>query len=152
MVNLLNTMVAVVKISVYFLGGWCRMFIHALHTVQKEEGQVCLFSYFLQVLFFSLWLYSPYHVLAASMKLSVSLLLLDLGQSVGLLDGWSRHKASTCTQTQKNSHTTQSVNIHALSGIRTHGPGVRASENSSYHRPAFTGNTLMKFGTQKPNV
>jgi hypothetical protein len=34
---------------------------------------------------FYLWLYSPIQALAASMKLSVSLQLLDLGQSVGLL-------------------------------------------------------------------
>jgi hypothetical protein len=34
---------------------------------------------------FSLWLYNPIQTLAASIKLSVSLLLLDLGQSVGLL-------------------------------------------------------------------
>jgi hypothetical protein len=33
------------------------------------------------------WLYSLIQALAASMKLSVSLQLLDLGQSVGLL-GW----------------------------------------------------------------
>jgi hypothetical protein len=33
----------------------------------------------------SLWLYSPIQALAVSMKLSVSLQLLDLGQSVGLL-------------------------------------------------------------------
>jgi hypothetical protein len=31
------------------------------------------------------WLYSPIHVLAASMKLSVSLQILNLGQSIGLL-------------------------------------------------------------------
>jgi hypothetical protein len=36
-------------------------------------------------LFFSFWRYSPIQALAASMKLSVSLQLLDLGQSVGLL-------------------------------------------------------------------
>jgi hypothetical protein len=35
--------------------------------------------------FVFLWLYSPSQALAASMKLSVSLQLLDLGQSVGLL-------------------------------------------------------------------
>jgi hypothetical protein len=37
------------------------------------------------LLFFFLWLYSPIQALAASMKLSVSLQLLDLGQSVALL-------------------------------------------------------------------
>jgi hypothetical protein len=38
-------------------------------------------------------------------------------------------------QTQKNAHTTQTVNINVQSGIRTHGPGVRASEDSSCLRP-----------------
>jgi hypothetical protein len=41
------------------------------------------------------------------------------------MDGWSaRRKASTCTQT---------LNIHALSGIGTHGCGVRASEDTVVH-------------------
>jgi hypothetical protein len=35
--------------------------------------------------FFFLWLYSPIQALAASMKLSVSRLILDLEQSVALL-------------------------------------------------------------------
>jgi hypothetical protein len=34
-------------------------------------------------------------------------------------------------QTQKDAHTTQTLNIHGLSGIRIHGPGVRASEDGS---------------------
>jgi hypothetical protein len=59
--------------------------------------------------------HSPIQVLGVSMKLSVLLQLLDLGQSVG-------------TQTEKNAHTTQTLNIHAQSGIRTDGLGVRASE------------------------
>jgi hypothetical protein len=32
-------------------------------------------------------------------------------------------------------HTAQTLNIRALSGIQTHGPGVRASEDSSCLRP-----------------
>jgi hypothetical protein len=47
----------------------------------------------------------------------------------------ARRRASTCTQTQKNAHTTQTLNINALSGIQTHVPGVRASEDSSCLRP-----------------
>jgi hypothetical protein len=39
------------------------------------------------------------------------------------------------TQTQKNRHTTQTLNIHVLSEIRTHGPGVRVSEDYSCLRP-----------------
>jgi hypothetical protein len=48
---------------------------------------------------------------------------------------WMGRKASTCTQTQKNAHTTQTLNIRAQSGIRTHGSGVRASEDTSCLRP-----------------
>jgi hypothetical protein len=47
------------------------------------------------------------------------------------MGGWSaRRKASTCTQTQKNAHTL-TLNIHAFSGIRTHDPSFRASEDRS---------------------
>jgi hypothetical protein len=54
-------------------------------------------------IFFFLWLYSPIQTVAASMKLSVSLQFLDLGQSVGLLGRVisSSQGLSTCTQTQK---------------------------------------------------
>jgi hypothetical protein len=71
--------------------------------------------------------------LAASMKLSVSLQLLDLGQSVGLLGRviGSSQDHYLYTTTQKNAHTTQTLNIRSQSEIRTHGPGVRASEDSS---------------------
>jgi hypothetical protein len=73
------------------------------------------------------------------MKLSFG--FLDLRQSVGLFGRWSaRRKASTCTQTQKTAHThththKQTLNIRALSVIRTHDPGFRASENSACLRP-----------------
>jgi hypothetical protein len=58
--------------------------------------------------FFPLWLYSPTQALAASMKLSVSLQLLDLGQSVGLLGRVisPSQGLSTCIQTQKRTHNT----------------------------------------------
>jgi hypothetical protein len=39
------------------------------------------------------------------------------------------------TNTEKCTHTTQTLNMYSLSGIRTHGPGVRASEDSSCFRP-----------------
>jgi hypothetical protein len=36
----------------------------------------------------------------------------------------------------RKTHThTQTLNIHALSGIRNHGPGFRASEDSARPRP-----------------
>jgi uncharacterized protein YccT (UPF0319 family) len=44
-------------------------------------------------------------------------------------------KASTYTQTQKNAHTTQTLNIHAQSEIRTHDHSVRAREDGSCLRP-----------------
>jgi hypothetical protein len=65
------------------------------------------------------WLSSPVRVFAACMKLSVSVQLLELGQSVGLLGLVisSSQGLSTCTQTQKNAQTTQTLNIHAQNGI-----------------------------------
>jgi hypothetical protein len=55
-----------------------------------------------------LWLYSPIQALAASMKLSVSLQLLDLGQSVGPLGRVISLSQGLylCTYT-KNAHTTK---------------------------------------------
>jgi hypothetical protein len=67
----------------------------------------------------------------ASVRRFVSLQFLNIRQSVRLLrwgispsQGRYLHRT---TQTQ--------TNIHALSGIRTHGAGVRASEASSCLRP-----------------
>jgi hypothetical protein len=76
--------------------------------------------------FFFLWLCSPIQALATSMKLSVSLQLLDLGQSVGLL--WT---GDQLVAKPLPVHKTQTLNIRAQSGIRTYGPGIRASEDSS---------------------
>jgi hypothetical protein len=94
-------------------------------------------SKFFFVCFFfpPLWLYSPVQALAASMKLSVSLKLLDLGQSVGLLGRVMSSSQGLCLYTSTENSTTQALNIHALCGILTHGPGVRASEDGSCLRP-----------------
>jgi hypothetical protein len=35
----------------------------------------------------------------------------------------------------RKTHTTQTLNLHVQGGIRIHGPGVRASEDSSCFRP-----------------
>jgi hypothetical protein len=62
------------------------------------------------------WIYIPIWALAASMKLSVSLQLLDLGELVGLL-GWvirSSQGFYLYTNTEKLTHNT------VRSGIRTH--------------------------------
>jgi hypothetical protein len=50
-----------------------------------------------------------------------------LRRSVGLL---GRCSASTGTQTGNRTHT-HTPNMHALSGIRVHDPGFRASEDSA---------------------
>jgi hypothetical protein len=88
------------------------------------------------VLFFPLALQPTFGPWPTCMKLSV-LLQFTRSWTFGRdsLDGWSaRRKASTCSQTQKNAHT-QTLNIHALSGIRAHDPGFRASEDSTRLRP-----------------
>jgi hypothetical protein len=56
-------------------------------------------------------------------------------RTVGRTPWTGDHKAFTCTQTQKNAHTTQTLNIHALIGIQTHDLGVCTSEDSSCLRP-----------------
>jgi hypothetical protein len=54
---------------------------------------------------------------------------LNLGQSVGLLGRVisSSQGLYLYTNTEKTHTHTQTLNIHALSGIRTYGPGFRAS-------------------------
>jgi hypothetical protein len=57
---------------------------------------------------FFLWLYSPIQALAVSMKLSVSLQLLDLGQPVGILGRVisSLQGLYLYTNTEKRTHNT----------------------------------------------
>jgi hypothetical protein len=72
------------------------------------------------------------------LKLSDSLQLLDLGQSVGLLGRVisSSQGLYLPVHKDKKTHTQHKhYNIHALGGIRTHGPGVHAGEDSSCLRP-----------------
>jgi hypothetical protein len=61
---------------------------------------------------------------------------LNQEQSVGLLGRVisSSQGLYRYTNTEKHTHT-QTLNIHALSEIRTHGPGFRASEGSVRLRP-----------------
>jgi hypothetical protein len=54
---------------------------------------------------FLLWLYSLLQALAASMKLSVSLQLLDLGQSVGLLGQVISSSQGLYLNTNRKTHT-----------------------------------------------
>jgi hypothetical protein len=57
---------------------------------------------------------------------------LDQGQSIGFLGRVisSSQGLYLYTNTEKRTHI-QTLNIHALSEIRTHGPGFRASEDSA---------------------
>jgi hypothetical protein len=56
-------------------------------------------------------------------------------QSVGLFGrGISRRKAATYTQNNTNTEWMH-TDIHALSGIRTHDPSVKAGEEISWRRP-----------------
>jgi hypothetical protein len=65
-------------------------------------------------------------------KRFVSLQFLNLRQSIGLLGrGISPSQGSYLHIDTKSMQT----NIHVLSGIRTHDPSVRASEDISYRRP-----------------
>jgi hypothetical protein len=92
--------------------------------------------------FFFLWRYSPNFVLGlppwnSTFHFGFTSVLIDLRHSVGLFVRVisSSQGLSTCTQIQKTHTYTQTPNIHALSGIRTHDPGFRASENSACLRP-----------------
>jgi hypothetical protein len=67
-----------------------------------------------------------------SMKLSVSLGLLDLIHSVGLLGRViCSSQGLTCTQTQKNAHTNTNTKHPCPEWVRIHDPGFRASEDSA---------------------
>jgi hypothetical protein len=84
--------------------------------------------------FLFLFLLSLEH--GASMKLSVSLQFLNLGQSVGLL---GRVISSTQDLYLHRAHKHRinvhiHINIHASSRIRTYDSGIRASQDSSWLR------------------
>jgi hypothetical protein len=62
---------------------------------------------------------------------------LDLfTQSVGLLGRGISPSKGRYMHTEQHKHRINAhTDIHALNGIRTHGPSVRASEDGSYLRP-----------------
>jgi hypothetical protein len=70
----------------------CKLRLHG-HPARSQS--LYLLPWLGSHIFFFFGLYSPIQALAASMKLSVPLQLLDLGQSVGLLG----RAISSCTQT-----------------------------------------------------
>jgi hypothetical protein len=75
-----------------------------------------------------LWLYSPLLGLQ---------FLYSYTQSVGLLGRGISPSQGRYIHTEQHKHRINAHNtdIHALSGIRTHNPSVRASEDSSCLRP-----------------
>jgi hypothetical protein len=78
---------------------------------------------------------SIYSSTALCWSSAVFSVFLSLTRSVGIVDGGSaRRKAATYTQDSTNIEYTHK-DIHASSGIRTHNPNVRASEDSSRLRP-----------------
>jgi hypothetical protein len=82
------------------------------------------------IIYLSIYLYSCCCHLEsrASVKHFVSLQFLNLRQSVGSLGrGINQCKAAIYTGQHKHKKKTQ-ANIHALSGIRTRDPNVRAGE------------------------
>jgi hypothetical protein len=86
-------------------------------------------------IFFFLWRYSPNLGLRLPpWNSTFHFGFLDLRQSVGLLGGWSARRKHRKTHIH-----TQTLNIHALSGIRNHDPGFRASEDSACLRLRLLG-------------
>jgi hypothetical protein len=59
--------------------------LHKISHICPMDHKLIIYSPLPPQMIFSLWLYSPIQALATSVKLSVSLQLLDLGQSAGLL-------------------------------------------------------------------
>jgi hypothetical protein len=77
------------------------------------------------------WLYSA--LLAPALFFSPVIILT---QSVGLLGRVIIPSQGLYLNTGQHKHRTNAyTGIHALSGIRTHDPSVRASEDSSFRRP-----------------
>jgi hypothetical protein len=87
--------------------------------------------------FFSLALQPQFGPWPTSMKLSVSL-LFSRSWSVGRTPWAGDQLVARPLPVHKHRKThphTQTLNIHALNGIRTHYPGYRASEDSACLRP-----------------
>jgi hypothetical protein len=85
--------------------------------------------------FFFLWRYSPYLGLGLPPWNSpFHFSFLDLRRSIGLLGRVISSSQGLYLYTNTEKHTLI-LNIHALSGIRTHDHGFRASEDSACLRP-----------------
>jgi hypothetical protein len=102
------------SISLYFL-------IFFFRFTEKIPSSVHIF----QVLFFFQWLFQP--IQCPGLLFSSVIILHRRYDSLG--DWAVRRKAAAYTQ--DNTNTNVYTDIHALSGIRTHDPRVRAREDSS---------------------
>jgi hypothetical protein len=104
--------------------------------------------------FFFLWRNTPNLVLGLpAWNSPFHFGLLDLRHSVGLLGPMisSSQGLYLYTNTEKRTHT-QTLNIHALSGIRTQDPSFRASEDSACLRPLGYRDRLNRHDTLKQST
>jgi hypothetical protein len=113
--------------------------IHYSHkrTVHEIISSFIKLRIFHKDIFFFLWRYSPNSGLGLPPWNSpFHFSLLDVRQSVGLLGRVISWSQGLClyTNTEKHAHT-QTSKVHAVSGIQTHDPGFRASEDSARLRP-----------------
>jgi hypothetical protein len=104
---------------------------------ESGSGRNVILSVLLPVYTVFLWRYSPNLCLGLPPWNSpFHFGLLDLRHSINSLVGWSaRRKASTCTQTQKNTHIHTNTTHPCPEWDSTHGLGFRASEDSACLRP-----------------
>jgi hypothetical protein len=109
------------------------------------EGNVPMSS----LSFIHQWLYSP--LLGPGLFFSVAIIFT---QTVGLLVRVISLSQGLYLHTGRHKHRINAyTDIHALSGIRTHDPSVRASEDSSCLRPCAHCDQLFQFlATQYLNI
>jgi hypothetical protein len=87
------------------------------------------------------WLYSP----SLGPGLFFTFVIFFLTQTVGLLGQLISPSQGHYLNTRQHKHRTNAhTDIHALNGIRTHDPRVRASENSTYLNPCSHRDRLSK--------
>jgi hypothetical protein len=101
---------------------------NTLHSYRFENLNFNITT-FVDIFFFSLWLYSPLTL----GRLFSFLILYTVGRTPSTGDQPFAVPPCThrTTQTQKKTH----IDIHASSGIQTHDPSVRADEDGSCLRP-----------------
>jgi hypothetical protein len=113
------------------------MEIYNLRNTELQFGNVIArrLSIFMLAIFF-FWRYSPNFGLGLPpWNSSFHFGLLDLRHSVGLLGRVISSSQGLYLYIKHSKTHMHTPNIHALSGIRSHDPGFRASENSARLRP-----------------